>query len=112
MCFCERQTITGSSGQGGQVTIHGHATGRDQRYEMRAAQEGSGDGGCSGSGYRCGLMTASDRKKQQTGQLTFGKASTTSAMLVMRAVENRTLGPSARPKRTTTPCLSPFVEHE
>ena len=39
MCFCERQTITESSGQGG----HGHATGRDQRYEMRAAQEGSGD---------------------------------------------------------------------
>ena len=43
MCFCERQTITESSGQGGQVTIHGHATGRDQRYEMRAAQGGSGD---------------------------------------------------------------------
>ena len=40
MCFCERQTITGSSGQGGQDTIHGHMTGRDQRYEVRGV---SGD---------------------------------------------------------------------
>ena len=33
-------------------------------------------------------------------------------MLGMLAVGNGTLGPSARPRRTTTPCLSPFVEHE
>ena len=43
MCFCEGQTITGSSSQGGQETIHGHTTGRDRRYEMRAAQGVSGD---------------------------------------------------------------------
>ena len=43
MCFCERQTKTGSSGQGGQQTIHEHATGRDQLYEMRAVQGVSGD---------------------------------------------------------------------
>ena len=38
MCFCERQAKAGSSGQGDQETIHGHATRRYQRYEMRAAQ--------------------------------------------------------------------------
>ena len=34
---------TRSSSQGGQETIHGHATGRDQPHEMRAAQGVSGD---------------------------------------------------------------------
>ena len=58
---------------------------------------------CNGSGYRCGLRTTSVREKHQNGQLTIGKASTTSAVLGMRAVGNETLGPSARPRRTTTP---------
>ena len=43
MYFCERQKKTGSSGQGGQETIDGHTTGRDQRYEIRAAQGVGGD---------------------------------------------------------------------
>ena len=43
MCFCERQAKVGSSGQGDQETMHGHATRRYQRYEMRAAQGVSGD---------------------------------------------------------------------
>ena len=51
-------------------------------------------------------------RKHQNGQRTIGKASTTSAMLGMRAVGNGTLGPSARPRRTTTPWLSLFAEHE
>ena len=42
MRFCERQTKAGSSGQGDQETMHGHATGRYQRYKMRAAQGVSG----------------------------------------------------------------------
>ena len=43
MCFCERQAKAGSSGQGDQETIHGHAARRYQRYEMRAALGVGGD---------------------------------------------------------------------
>ena len=43
MCFCERQTKAERSSQGDQETMHGHATRRYQRYEMRAAKGVSGD---------------------------------------------------------------------
>ena len=43
MWFCERQAKAGSSGQGDQETMHGHATRRYQRYEMRTAQGVGGD---------------------------------------------------------------------
>ena len=43
MCYSERQMRAGSSGQGGQETMHGHATERYQRYKMRAAQGVSGN---------------------------------------------------------------------
>ena len=66
------------------------------------AQDGTRNlkhGGCGGSKFRCGQVA---EMKHQTGQLIIGKAGTTSAMLVMRAVENWTPERSARPRRTTT----------
>ena len=64
--------------------MNGHATGRDRRHGMRAAQAVSAwlrglipdqnmfaqdgtrnlkHGGCGGNEFRCGLMAASDRKE-------------------------------------------------
>ena len=59
-------------------------------------------GGCGGSEFRCGLMVASDRKKTSNWSADYWEGWLTVAMLVTRAVENGTLGPSARPRRTTT----------
>ena len=84
MCFCERQTKTGSSDQGGQgrddartrdwkrSTVRDESGARSQRDvnlfpdQYMFAQDGTGNfkyGGCSGDGYRYGLRTVGDRKK-------------------------------------------------
>ena len=109
--------------------MNGHATGRDPRHGMRAAQGVNGyvekfhikifsrrtaqetsstdDAMAANSGVRWWRQVT--ERKHQTGQLIIGKAGTTSAMIVIRAVENWTPEQSARPRRTITSWLSPSL---